>query len=1626
MKFFDNLSNSNYFVRKAKNKKIKDSFKVIEVDEYKKESLFKAYSEILAANKNKIPFTVLDQNSSKEYKNYIYDITKNLKLIQGCCVVFFTSGSSGRPKAIQKTNKQIFEMIKSEIKALDLNKKTIFTNSLPLSWCVGLYNFFWYCYLGADYKYIDKTKGYEFIVDQLIKNNINFYPSLSYHWREICKILEKKDLYLDLVADVNSSSIDKKTIDILIKRTKGVYRSYGTTESTAFINKISLKGAKKNSVGKAVDDTVIKILDSNNCEVSDCEVGEIQLSGSQVSSSVLVPYKTGDLGYLDEDGDLFVVGRKDEQFKVASYRLNPDIIEEKYNKYNTLAFGVSSYYKDWSEVVLVVESNDSSEALINYINSQEPPLTPYSKPRWVFKADNFYKTKTNKIDRFKIKKEIGILINNINKLNIINKLKQQKTILGCNVLISKNFLGWRSYKIYYKSKIKESEKKLIKFLFNNESFFSPVMLPLYFYQVDRLSNNNKTLRYNTFKPKNSNEERLLKIFKDLLNKEKKIISTEDDIVSLGMNSLKVYELANKINSEFKINLSISEIFQNSNIKKLSNFIKKNKERKEVDIINSNRKKTYFPLAPQQKRIWAYCQMQPGLTLFNVPIAFLIKGRLNITALQKALEEVISRHRIFRVNFVISKNNVFQKISNKKIKFKVFNLKGEKGSVDKKIRELLEIPFNLEKDDLLRAYIIKKNNKNFIFFNIHHLIVDVWSKFIFQKDFFDEYETILNNKSKKNITLKSGFDFLDYSQWIYDSDKYKKKIKRQKDYWENYLKDGINYLDSFFDKPIFTKKKLQNINSISASLNQNITKDLKSLANDFGVTFFVLLFFIYFIFIHKISEEDDICIGLPVSNRDFLGGKELIGFFLNTILVKWNFNKDNYLKDSLLEFNKKFLEILKYKDYPFDELVRNFSNESFFVNSPLVNMLFQFIENGDNKKNYNLFTVEDHWYLKGDTEFNLSLKVVEKDDSLLLQLSYNKEVFKRSTIEKYFKFLKTLITDISNEPDKLISHFSIVPNNDIKIIFEELNNTYNDYPNQKNIINLFEESVNKNPKKIAVSCNNKNLTYIELNSYVNRFSNLLKKKGVNKGDRIAVLLSKSEFTLVTFLSILKLGGVYIPLSGNQPQSRLRKIIKDANPSTLITTGSFPFDLNFKKLKLLKIDKEKNNILKESEKFNSKLEFNQESVIIYTSGSTGTPKGVTLNHKGIINHIYSKINVLNVTKKDIIAQNLPCVFVASIWQFLVTLITGGRVVIYDQIKSGDPQKLFNYFEKDKISIAAVTPSFLRLFLEFNKDKRLKFKFLKKLIITGEELTVDLVNDFYRLYDNVKLFNAYGQAECSDDVLHYELEKKIGYKNIPLGKPINNTEIYIMDKKNRLKPVGISGEICVAGDCLSEGYLNKSKLNYSKFVSHPIIKDRKIFKTGDIGRLNQNNEIEFLGRFDNQIKINGSKVELDELEKYFKSFSSIKNCIVTLKEYKKNKHLVVYYMSDKEVDSKKIINSLKKKFPYYMIPYYYIKLDKFPYTPSGKLDKLKLPSIESVDTIFKPTVEEEKISKITAIWKDVLGVNNIFKDSNFFELGGDSIKAIIMLNKVKDKFKKNIPVKDFFLNSNLFELVKLINKK
>lgn len=982
-------------------------------------------------------------------------------------------------------------------------------------------------------------------------------------------------------------------------------------------------------------------------------------------------------------------------------------------------------------------------------------------------------------------------------------------------------------------------------------------------------------------PKNETEEQLVSIWEEIL--QKKDFGANDDFFALGGHSIKATRLINEYQKTFSVKLTLKEVFENPTLRSHANLLLSTEKSKSIEIQKVEKAKNY-PLSSSQLRLWVLSQFKDASVAYNIPNSIVLSGDYDMSIFTESINLVIDRHEILRTIFKENSQGEVRQwvLTREELGFAVnYEDLREEGDIKKAVQDYIKNDsykaFNLSEGPLLRASLLQVSNDDYVFYyNMHHIISDGWSMEVLTKDILTYYNAYEIGKSPNLPELK--IQYKDYASWE-QSQLNSDNFNIHKQYWLDQLSGNLPAIN-LPSKKVRPKVKTHNGNRLYTYLSKELTTKIKEFSQENGGSVFMTLLSTWNVLFQKYTSSKDIILGTPVAGRNLGDLENQIGFYINSLVLRNNVHPESSFLKHYDEVKKSTLTAFSHQVYPFDRLVEELELIRDTSRNPVFDVMLILQNNGEIEENANPQDdvinkiVDQGSYM---SKFDMSINYKEVGEYLYFDITYNKDLYDKETIERLMKHYMQLTTTILSRVLDPISEVTYLSNKEEDILLTEYNTTKVDFPENGTLVNLFQDQVLKTPDHTALVFGDKRMSYQELDSVSNQFANYIKSTyNIGVGDLISLTLDRSEWNVITMIGILKAGAAYIPIDPEYPQDRISYIKSDSQSK--LTVDEILLEEFWEKQSSYTTDDTE-----------TAPNVNDLAYVIYTSGSTGKPKGVMIEHGNIVNTILSQIKIFDLRESDHSLQFASFSFDASVSEIFITLLSGASLFIADDKMRSDPTLLESYIIDQKISIATLPPSYLRLMDVKN------LKGMRGLITAGEAPAIDKVSE-YLSYGT--FYNAYGPTETSICGSVYKIPKgsSLNTTTIPIGYPIANTQIYILDEFNNLQPDGVVGEICIGGKGLAREYLNKPELTDEKFIENPF-GSGKLYKTGDLGTWLPDGSVEFLGRLDDQIKINGYRVELNEIEVSLENHEDIEEALVLIKENQNSAKELVAYLKKKQ---------------------------------------------------------------------------------------------------------------------------------
>jgi amino acid adenylation domain-containing protein len=1044
----------------------------------------------------------------------------------------------------------------------------------------------------------------------------------------------------------------------------------------------------------------------------------------------------------------------------------------------------------------------------------------------------------------------------------------------------------------------------------------------------------------------------------------------------------------------------------------------------------------LPLSYAQQRLWFLDQIEPNSSLYNIPRAVRLTGPLNVEALQQSLDTILARHEALRTMFASIDGSPVQIVAEpRSVDLPIVDL-GELQAADREaeVRRLCtkeaQRPFDLSSDLMIRVALLRLDNKEHVLIIVmHHVASDGWSMDVLFRELSILYEAFSFGKPSPLPELP--IQYADFAVWQRNWLK-GEVLAKQLRYWRQHLRDAPPVLGLPTDRP---RPQVQTYKGARQSfmLPKSLTTSLKALGAREEVTLFMTLLAAFQTLLYRYSGQEDIIVGTPIANRNRDEIENLIGFFVNTLVMRTDLSGEPSFRKLLKRVRETALEAYTHQDLPFEMLVEKLQSKRELSQSPLFQVMFA-LQNVP-RKDVELSGLSINPMQVGTetAKFDLSLFMWEVSDEIKGSLEYSTDLFDNVTINRMIGHFKTLLKNIAADMNQTISRLPILTQTERRQLLDGRNNTRVDYPKDKCIHGLFEDQVERTPDAIAVVYEKRQLTYHELNTRANQLARFLKKLGVGPEVLVGICMERSIEMIVGILGILKAGGAYVPMDPSYPKNRIAFIKEDAQVPVLLSQQQLIGRLSECKDSLLLVDKCRQEIDKEDEaNFSGGATIDNLAYVIYTSGSTGRPKGVSMPHDSLNNLLDWQCKNFKILHAAKTLQFTTLSFDVSFQEIFSTLSTGGTLVMISEDLRKDPSNLLHMLREASIERLFVPSIVLQLLAEVAIDQGLIPHSLQEIITAGEQLQITpQIATLLSELRNCTIYNQYGPTE-SHVVTAFTLKgsPKDWPLLPPIGRPISNSQIYLLDAHLQLVPTGVPGELYIGGAGLARCYLNRPELSAEKFIPNPFCRQPGgiLYKTGDLARYLPDGNIEFLGRADQQVKIRGFRIELGEIEVVLSQHPEVQQTVILAREDTPGDKLLVAYVipeHQQTLTGGKLRSYLKQELPEYMVPAIFVFMDALPLTPNGKVDRRALPAAGGQRHLEKaytpPKIHLEHA--IATRWQEVLHIEKIGVHDNFFELGGHSLQAMKLVSKLSAMMNIDISVRLLFLHPTIADLAEAI---
>nr|WP_282601189.1 non-ribosomal peptide synthetase [Ralstonia pseudosolanacearum] len=1075
------------------------------------------------------------------------------------------------------------------------------------------------------------------------------------------------------------------------------------------------------------------------------------------------------------------------------------------------------------------------------------------------------------------------------------------------------------------------------------------------------------------------------------------VGRHDDFFNLGGHSLQAVRLVAQVRTQLGAELGLTELFAQPSLSAVAQAIVRGQGTALPAITVADRSEA-LPLSFAQQRLWFLAQMEGGSEAYHIPVGLRLKGELDEDALRRSLDRIVARHEALRTRFEVQEGQAVQRVAPADVGLTLdwVDLSAEEAP-EHQLGLLAEAetraPFDLERGPLIRGRLVKLDEQEHVLLiTTHHIVSDGWSLGVLARELGSLYEAYRAGKADPLPALP--IQYADYAvwqrRWLEGGE-----LQRQGTYWEQALAGAPTLLSLPTDRARPAQQDYAG-GSVEVVFDEALSAGLRKLSQRHGTTLFMTVLAGWSVLLSRLSGQDEVVVGSPVANRTRSEVEGLIGFFVNTLALRVEVSGAT-VSELLERVKAKVLEAQAHQDLPFEQVVERVRPVRSLSHSPVFQAALSWLNTEAVGLSLELdgLTVEGVDAGQAAAKFDLTLELRETSEGLAGSLDYATALFDRATIERYLGYLHRLLKAMAADDSQEVNRIALLDEDERAQLLKSWNETKAPYPQASTIHGLFEAQVRRTPEAIAVEHEGQQVSYAELNARANRVAHALRRLGVGPDARVGLCAERSVELVIGLLGILKAGGGYVPLDPSYPQDRLAYMLEDSAPVAVLAQSNKREQLGMLSVPVLDLASPLEGEAEHDPQVEG-LQPHHLAYVIYTSGSTGQPKGVEATIAGLANRLQWFIRDV-LTEAPVTALKTSIGFVDAVTETLGTLLAGGTLVVFDNAAVKDLPVFARRLRQTGVSHLVVVPSLLKYLLQSGETR---LDGLRTLVCSGERLAPELARQCLAAYPQVRLLNFYGSSEVNGDATFY---RYAGPEHVPahavIGRPIANTQLYILDAYGAPVPIGVPGEIHVGGACVARGYLHRPGLTAERFVPDPFHGDgrARMYKTGDLGCWQADGNIVYLGRNDHQVKLRGFRIEPGEIEARLAGCEGVREAVVLIRDDGVGEpRLVAYYSGPAALPAQALRAQLQAALPAYMVPAAYVYLERMPLTSSGKLNRHALPQ-PTAGAYVQHSYEAPRSgieTRLASIWQALLGVETIGRHDDFFALGGNSLQAVRLI--------------------------------
>ncbi|MFP5264051.1 MAG: amino acid adenylation domain-containing protein, partial [Blastocatellia bacterium] len=1137
-------------------------------------------------------------------------------------------------------------------------------------------------------------------------------------------------------------------------------------------------------------------------------------------------------------------------------------------------------------------------------------------------------------------------------------------------------------------------------------------------------------------PRTPIEEMVSAIWSDVLGVER--VGVNDNFFELGGHSLIATRVVSRVRATFHSKMQVRELFERPTVAELAQSIQdqmKAGKGLEIPALRPSPRGERSPLSFSQQRLWFLDQLETEKAVYNMAAAERLVGRLDIATLERALSEIISRHEILRTTFAEYEGEPVQIIRPAEpMTLPLIDLREvEEAEREVRARKLAagesRRPFDLARGPLFRVTLLRlREDHHVLVVVMHHIVSDGWSVGVLTNELAALYDAFAKGEPSPLAPLP--IQYADFALWQREWLR-GEALETQLQYWKRQLEGDIGALELPTDRPRPPVQSFRGA-TLQFSLGPRLYADLGALSRREGVTLFMTLLAGFQALLARHTGQTRVSIGSPIANRNHHELERLIGFFVNTLVLRASLEGNPTFRELLARVREVTLGAYAHQDLPFEMLVEELQPDRDLSYSPLFQVMFALQNAPQGLLNLPGVGLSHLDVDTGMAHFDLTLSMAEEAREMIGVFEYNTDLFDAETVRRVADRFETLLAHVVTNPDQRLSEIAILTESERRMVLVEWNSGRPDYPTGSCIHLMFEQQAARTPGAIAVEFEGERLTYGELNARANNLANYLRKRGVGPETLVGLIVERSAVMVAGLLGVLKSGGAYVPLDPAYPRQRLAFMLEGAQ---VVLAERHLID-GLPEGEAIRVCVEEISDDLAGESFDNPPNLSAAdnlAYVMYTSGSTGRPKGVAMTHGAISNMIGWQVESSKASVGTRTLQFASLSFDVSFQEIISTLCSGGTIVLVSEEVRKDDEQLMRFLAEGNIERLFVPFVMLQQLAERAERGSALPTALREVLTAGEQLkiTPQIESLFSKLLGCV-LYNHYGPSETHAATWLTLDGAPNEWPRLPaIGRPLPHAQTYILDGRLRPVPVGVVGHLYIGGGGLARGYLNRADLTAERFIPDPYVGESggRMYESGDLARHLADGRIEYLGRADQQVKVRGFRVELGEVEAALRLHPKVREAVATVREQRPGQKMIVAYVvtSDGEaISGAELRRGLKEMLPDYMVPSAFIMLDELPLTRSGKVDRLALPApggadLELAHDYAAPRNHVEEI--IASIWSDVLGVERVGVNDNFFDLGGHSLVAARLVSRVREALHVELPLRRLFEHPTVAGLGEII---